>query len=600
MIRHMKKAWNRYHVVKNSHKIRTALRTRKISGSEKLNDLLTPHFVKNELNDASQEPLKDNVSLLACIDIFSEEYDDETVVPEQTQKDIPPSEDEAVDNTQSEDEIQTIQGLVTQGTVLRTLEEGLADLMDMDYVPEPDEFLEQRKEFEETLYDEPSKDDDRMSIEQEEDDHTTDNRKNGLFFPEKDRQSFRESPASQTKQTEKKPKTDRLFGNDFPRTDNKIEFKRTVSSIKAGPKNVKRHDRDFQVRGREKQPLLKDDRLSKLRGEFKRKESDNERHRLSLSKVDPKDDRIIEKLQLEEQSEDLSVKLPKELSNESLLLADNPERISNDKKIRFDNDVLIKRIAAGKKCSSQEERSRFSTPSGMNEYERKPKKDNRFSFDSFRLLNADFNKMRNETFKTTDFKKEFDAELTFNRIDINSPLKERYFYDERDKQNQRPEDRYDYRFDDRENDNRFEPEGPKFNRTYDFVENKHNTKTRFEESASNPDTESYETNRFCLSESRNNYSEPFEDQRKEDTFSRMINSDQKPFQRTDTLNVNIAERMSCEPDYESHNTFAFWESDRYEIKKNNNMVFRKAGKDLERDSGTLSMDNRERNNRWEL
>lgn len=135
-------------------------------------------------------------SLLAGLDIFSEEYDDETgegyiapppvpsVCKQPAAKSVKTPGKAAVKpgktaakpgkaagnpaetptqggNTQTS----AVQGLISEGTVLETMEEGLADLMSLDYVPEPDEIVEQRREFEGSMYREPKQNENAMRID---------------------------------------------------------------------------------------------------------------------------------------------------------------------------------------------------------------------------------------------------------------------------------------------------------------------------------------------------------------------------------------------------------------------------------------------------
>ena len=133
-------------------------------------------------NSVQSKRIHATESLLAGLNLFSEDFDDaeETelyaAASEKGKQKAVPMPSVLQDNSskpvkkqkagaQKEPEISPVQGMLSEGRVLQTMEEGLADLMDIDYIPEPDEIIIQRREFETTMYQEPKQDDNRMLLD---------------------------------------------------------------------------------------------------------------------------------------------------------------------------------------------------------------------------------------------------------------------------------------------------------------------------------------------------------------------------------------------------------------------------------------------------
>ena len=136
-------------------------------------ELPAPPIVRTDKSfvaDLEGTPAPDAASLLAGLDLFSEDYDDEEsfqfppavpdapapAKPAATARTAHPTHQRSAKRPPKTEQKPSAQSLYSEGRVLQSLEENLADLMDMDYEFEPDEILAQRREFEASMYRAPS------------------------------------------------------------------------------------------------------------------------------------------------------------------------------------------------------------------------------------------------------------------------------------------------------------------------------------------------------------------------------------------------------------------------------------------------------------
>ena len=119
-------------------------------------------------NCAQRDKSVVSASFLAGLDLFSEEYDDESepfIIPSAANGAGHENSVQCEDTVpQAAEPLTLAHELLKAGTVLQSMEDGLPDLMDLDYVPEPDEILLQRYEFEGSMYQEPAQRTEPMRI----------------------------------------------------------------------------------------------------------------------------------------------------------------------------------------------------------------------------------------------------------------------------------------------------------------------------------------------------------------------------------------------------------------------------------------------------